>query len=99
MSELGHTKGPWRSVYLPGSNQRCASVESLSEDVYIFLNVARADDTDATIERWKYDALLIAAAPDLLEAAKIAVNYMENENCDRYAIDPLRAAISKATNQ
>jgi hypothetical protein len=56
-------------------------------------------DMDATIERWKYDALLVAAAPDLLEAAKIAVNYMENENCDRYALDPLRAAIAKATNQ
>lgn len=55
----GHTKGPWRCVYLPGSKQRCAAVESPSEGVYIYLNVAKSDDMEATIERWKHDALLI----------------------------------------
>ena len=69
-----YTQAPWRSVYRPGSRQRCAAVESASEGVYIFLNVAKHDDMAATIQRWKYDAELIAAAPELLEALKDLVD-------------------------
>lgn len=99
-----HTKGPWRSVYLPGSSQRCAAVESPSEGVYIYLNVAKHDDMDATIERWKHDALLIAAAPDLLEALKGVLPYMEqaeskllvgHEGC-HWPVELVRAAIAKS---
>ena len=100
MSE--HTKGPWRCVYLPGSKQRCAAVDSPSAGVYIYLLIAKPDDMEATIERWKHDAKLIAVAPELLEAAKYAlkVGYMADDCGDHcgngcYWCD-LRNCVAKA---
>ena len=99
-----YTQAPWRSVYRPGSRQRCAAVESASEGVYIFLNVAKHDDMAATIQRWKYDAELIAAAPELLEALKeilsLAKEWGKNPEyytqAERNLIGFADAAIAKA---
>jgi hypothetical protein len=99
----GYTKGTWRSVYLPGSKQRCAAVESPSEGVYIYLNVAKSDDMDATIERWKNDAQLISSAPELLEALKLLledsrfqVSVGGNPSAVEAMLANCRSAIAKA---
>ena len=91
MSANKHTPGLWEAV---GNLVRSPMVQpqGLSKGVQI------AECRDAYFlshtEESKANARLIAAAPELLEALKWAV---ENPNDDAYWIEQARAAIAKAT--
>jgi hypothetical protein len=88
MSEIKHTPGPW-------------SYEAGQEDfVYDAKGNVVADTWYyACGEKSEANARLIATAPDLLEAANWAANYIDtilDPNAWK-VLDSLRAAIAKAT--
>ncbi len=86
-----HTPGPWRldGPHVVGDNEHSAKVR-VAKVAYTNTNVGKAN------------ARLIAAAPDLLEAARWAATQLgykhrtnhNTEYCD--GIDALRAAIARA---
>lgn len=96
MSEFKGTKGAWEvrvEQIAPGSNATCFTVAADDFDVVSPLLGVRCED----------DALLIAAAPELLEALRSIVS--DHEFCgdewgDRREewIKTARAAIAKALN-
>lgn len=117
MGTSEHTAGPWEAHscdvtpsegddgrrfvdIIAGSN-----LHSLPDDRYVsgrivlgnaFAHVFGGVERDAT-------ARLMAASPDLLEAAKRALNFIENTEAEHGITldsgDALRAAIARATNQ
>jgi len=94
MTHATHTPGPW----LNGPQG-----QPLPCDIGDWDAIASPDDPDATIALVSRhsDARLIAAAPDLLEAASLAVAaYREGDDDDMdAAIADLNAAIAKAKGQ
>jgi len=89
-----HTPGPWLN------GPQC---QPLPCDIGDWDAIASPDDPDATIALVSRpsDAHLIAAAPDLLEAASLAVvAYREGDDDDMdAAIAALNAAIAKAKGE
>ena len=92
MSE--HTKGPWK-VIIHGNEEYPYPLDIMSEDGSRW--IAR-DGTASSLE----NARLLAAAPDLLEAAKEALHTLDVQASARSEVwasavrEPLRAAIAKA---
>ena len=89
MSAHKHTQGPWQAIgtmvrgrYALGENNRPGGLIADCGGYY-------TPETSA-------NARLIAAAPELLEALKWAV---DNPNDDAYWIEQARAAIAKATGE
>lgn len=71
-----HTQGPWRSNYpqitAQGSMALTVAVVLSRED-----NNPRADSAAKTKTEAEANAHLIAAAPDLLEEARLSITYLE----------------------
>lgn len=104
----GHTPGPWE--YYPARNYK--GFEIAPKETGPSLARCMAFGVNMTIECYNFpgdaeaNARLIAAAPELLEACKALVDYIEDDNpggaaCDAWLVGLLgkaRAAIAKATN-
>lgn len=94
MSETKHTSGPWRWTFLiePHRDKRFG----LTADGGCVLV------PDSLNNRWDYiditgaDAQLIAAAPDLLDACKVAWPYLRTD-APRAVLFQILAALHKAT--
>ena len=108
-SVAGHTPGPWKVLTSFGSTLKGHAVAY--EDEQTMSIVARCWDNDTAEEHGSFEAnaRLIAAAPELLEAAKLMLNRMgesvracgHTESLKSFYensifADQLRAAISKA---
>lgn len=88
-----HTPGPWRlgssaRIIMAGMGRRIASVPMYGG------NESETDENAA-------NALLIAAAPDLLLACKAALAKLNHAPLDKISVaaDMLRAAIAKAEGE
>lgn len=98
MSATKHTPGPWTRdehfpIYVWGPNHAMvADLPHRDEDAY--LARMRGVGRGATREEQEANCSLIAAAPDLLEAAKVARAYIEGEGLA--FLPELDAAIAKA---
>ena len=86
-----HTSGPWtrsgHTVY--SSRSQCLVVRLPA------LTDAYGDETPEQIERWDADALLIAAAPELLEV----LEELDNTDSAMRDWDAVRAVIAKAKGE
>ena len=111
--EIGHTPGPWKAIKgVQGDDLRCAVVVPLDRD-YLLATVENGAPGDFCDTEWA-NARLLAAAPDLLEAAVkaemalSAASRMLTEDC-RTALNgkdwggrelsALRTAIARATSR
>lgn len=82
----GHTPGPWGYVYHRGLDQHLVGPT--------LENVCIVEDRHGRAEA---NALLIAAAPDLLAALRAAASQLDHGcRLDMYTQDLVRAAIRKA---
>ena len=93
-----HTQGPWHvgmesdwSIDTDGENSFVHIGPNYGDPVAIAV-VGSAWDQDDELEA---NARLIAAAPDLLEALRLALPYVRNDN----TASVMRAAIAKATGE
>ena len=69
MSKSTHTPGPWKWFpSLFGGDHRCVKLESWAGGVRTDIVTVQADTDDMLIGHASPDGLLIAAAPDVLEA-------------------------------
>jgi hypothetical protein len=86
---MKHTPGPWK--FLPRESRFRPAVQRGTEGAFSVSGL--------TNEREDADAILIAAAPDLLEALQLCREHMYNHasNTPDNAFDKLCAAIAKAT--
>lgn len=108
MSAGQHTPGPWEfRVYSNGCtivskhDRPGSSVRDALKGVSVIVE-ARIDDDQRNAREASPDARLIAAAPELLEALRWAMRYMEAANpthtpAYRKHHEEARAAIAKAT--
>ena len=97
MSEAKHTPGPWRITRSPKPQ---ASTDRRDWPQLIHYNDGKYEGVLAIVQtdRAEANARLIAAAPDLLEAAANAVNAFDSDDGGLpKAIDLLESAIKKAT--
>jgi len=84
---MTHTKGPWNLVWW-GNEQFPFPLSILANDDGAWVTRGGEVSSEA-------NARLIAAAPDLLEALKIAQLWLDIDG--RYDMQAINAAISKAT--
>jgi hypothetical protein len=97
-----HTPGPW---YVGSGTYECRniySVASVTDDEGFTYQPIVATAEDDGIGCWDANARLIAAAPDLLEALRSAVNDADawglaDDECDWLPL--ARAAIARATGE
>jgi hypothetical protein len=82
-----HTPGPWHAQHDHG----WLVVESYNEDLYIKIEKGSA------AKKHMANALLIASAPELLEALQDLLNDDAKEYIPSKKLDKARAAIAKAT--
>jgi hypothetical protein len=88
---MSHTPGPWEITTRPTFGW---DVKVKDRD-WLICGVCFEDDDDK-----KADALLIAAAPELMEALECMVEMVEMKGFGKaYAMDISRAAIAKARGQ
>ncbi len=101
-----HTPGPWQ--YLEGENDLPVIRAQKSRDKGYGVTVASVAVSPFPAAERKANARLIAAAPELLEAAQSLIAYLDREaqgeqsaqDIARQSLaDLLRAAIAKATGQ
>lgn len=90
-----HTEGPWQTVIDTNLN---VVVRTVRNDK----NICLVDEDEFITEEGRADALLIAAAPDLLKVAQSVVYVAEHSGSNaafvlRGLVDDARAAIAKAT--
>ncbi len=95
---MTHTKGPW-PIEQTGDGKRYLIGNGLVEGPNGY-EVAEVYSDDCDPDEALANAKLIAAAPELLEAAERALNYLQNTE-DEFGIslgcaEALRAAIAKA---
>lgn len=83
-----HTPGPWR-YRLRGSGKGCDVLAGEGRQV----EVVAYDVHGRTAEA---DAALIAAAPDLLDALRLAEEWLVSVGADGSPLTAVRAAIAKA---
>lgn len=95
---VGHTPGPWEILYAGQEEMDMSEAECIALDMPVAsigpINYCEFPaGSKQNIEREYADARLIASAPDLLEAAKVALQIVDRKTiwCDN-----LRAAIDKA---
>lgn len=104
MSEKKFTPGPWRIF---GANRyECPGIDAESTSIIVF---GRRFDQNQncgvqgnTLEECQANARLIAAAPELLEALKRAVEWMEAPDESAFSdqdLNAARAAIAKALGE
>lgn len=86
---MTHTPGPWG--IFDGDHETDVYVYAVDRDAMVAQ--VRGDDG----LNYEANARLIAAAPDLLEAAIAAVPELRGEGMNFAVYDALRAAIQKAT--
>lgn len=90
-----HTTGPWIVGNLSGEVLRKADGHAVASP---------PEDVDPDSRRWRTDARLIAAAPELLEALDALAAFVEDDTCrhDHEKAGPLsqaRTAISGARGE
>ena len=89
---MKHTPGPWFVNYLDG--ERYSIVDN--KDMGAFSGIAIVAFHDDAEGETKANARLIAAAPELLEALKQAVAWMDGERTPINALVNARKIIAKA---
>jgi hypothetical protein len=97
-----HTKGPWEVVdYSDHTDSREILVIHRDSESRVCFMATPGSNGDA--KKIAADARLIAAAPDLLAAAKAALNFIANTEGELGITlnsgDLLRAALSKASGR
>jgi hypothetical protein len=92
---MTHTKGPWEAEEVDISKNMVIGISSTTKKTDCHIAVCFATNQDFNNPEIIDNARLIAAAPDLLEACKVA---LEN-NEDRITANLLRAAIAKAEGE
>ena len=93
-----HTPGPWSLEHIDGETYRVIDAMDMQE----LSRIATVHFHDDAVGETKANACLIAAAPELLEALRIARDHidmaaLEISHC-KYA-ERIRAAIAKATGE
>jgi len=96
MSEPTHTPGPWkawcRSVYYEGGDW--------PKSDFLQWEIEGPEIPDGRGSYYQADAQLIAAAPDLLEALKLAELWMlggtPTQYSDQVVLEEIQSAIAKA---
>lgn len=83
----GHTVGPWEVLELPQMSCASARISAMGEVVAHATPLSLRDQRDA-------NARLISAAPELLEAAKLARQYIQSGS--GVVIEMLNDVIAKA---
>lgn len=97
MSEFKHTPGPWRTTPNGVVTSDSCQISHVGE-------TSRPADMVCNFERWDADARLIAAAPDMLHALNLALEYWQDRQ-QRYKnrspawVQEARAAIAKALGE
>ena len=91
-----HTPGPWSLAKVKNDSGRITHLVPIDSEKMSLLTVVDDGETYFGAVYLDSDANLIAAAPELLEALKRAV---DNPNDDAYWIEQARAAIAKATGE
>lgn len=97
MSDAKHTPGPWRTN-TTGYVYCCVGDGTTAERVILVANVGAYRDKEllrVNKDRWDADARLIAAAPELLDCVKAALNMIDGDGLPPNW-DLLRAALAKA---
>lgn len=104
-----HTPGPWRPNGLMvevanGMALQVAAVRSCqSDDVTVAVYAPAIGNAPRTMEQARANARLISAAPDMLEALRMAraaidsYQRMDGQVCETAATRAIDAAIAKAT--
>ena len=93
MSEVKHTPGPWNCLRRSSADRAIVCAETQPLDICVLSN------RDKSIGQVNANALLIAAAPDLLKALKAMVeaHAIPSTGCkSRTAYEHAIAAITKA---
>tara|TARA_R110000868_G_scaffold398668_2_gene671997 strand:- start:1415 stop:1783 length:369 start_codon:yes stop_codon:yes gene_type:complete len=92
MSEQKHTPGPWYALGLDFAKTKVWEVVAgPKSDTVVELSLFS--------ENAGADAKLIAAAPELLAALEVAVEYFDRNDIDCVAHDDAKAAIKKAKGE
>jgi hypothetical protein len=92
MSET-HTPGPWKDDLAPMDGVDGISIFATDEDDNLFVVASVNTPNTGLLEGdWRANSRLIAAAPDLLEAARWAREYVEQPK----ALEVIKDAIAKA---
>lgn len=96
---MPHTPGPWHIDQLATGNLRIRAVDQ-NDGLLCFVAAIYGDQIDSVVgNEVRANARLIAAAPDLLEAAKELLALMDAVPVFlRYEFEPLRSALKKAEN-
>ena len=91
---MSHTPGPWELAH--EQHSRYCHVNSVDWGMFASV-VVRMQGMDCDCPEGLANARLIAAAPELLEAAEKALHYMRlHKYADQAWADDLASAISKA---
>jgi hypothetical protein len=101
MSEVKHTPGPWK-VCVGNSGSIFGDLNNRAHDGdNPYIGTVAGIGVDQDIPECTANAKLIAAAPELLTAAKEALHFIRTHNHYVAAcmIDKLQAVIDKATTQ
>lgn len=92
-----HTKGPWFAITVDGTDfTAIATQPELSKDMDLDCEIL---GTSEWLRVTEDDLRLMAAAPELLDAASKALKYMRaHKYADKALADDLESAIRKATS-
>jgi len=93
---MTYSRGPW--TYEPATEMECATVAN-ADRIIARVHREGAPPTKETIARVNANALLIAAAPDLLaacEQAQEVLSAWDRSTVAAQALDAVSAAIAKA---
>lgn len=94
-NKMTHTPGPWEIRDVAGTGQMFSimSPSSIPEGRYVIATLPRTHGTE-NLRTQESDAALIVAAPELLEAIKLALRYPGL--IDKNAKEAMRAALLRA---
>lgn len=79
-TKVGHTPGPWTQQAAAMRNVE-AQFPAGPETIAVALDIGRTDETWGNTRQVVANARLIAAAPELLEAAQFAINVAHTCDC------------------
>ena len=96
-----HTPGPWYIGKDFSDQGRHIYAEQMvcDDDGEMWHPLIATTDDDERLVNWQANAVLIAAAPDLLSALNAMLNHMgmDEDEWNKPTFDQARAAIAKAT--